>query len=162
MHASESKERFQDERNLGRSLKKLILDEYLITVRSHHYGLGEDDSTDLICQLRNRHGIKVDDILVASWLISVTITMYAEVELLAVQQQTFVNGGKEHKFPTSQLRYRNSKKPVVTPCIAGHYGRIAISAPPVCLDYLPFEGIFKVYKFGLVEIQKSHTLKYLG
>ena len=62
VYTSECKERLKHKRDLGRSLKKFILDEHLIVVRNHHDSLGEDDSTNLVGYYRNRIRIKVNDV----------------------------------------------------------------------------------------------------
>ena len=90
MNASERKERLELKRDLSGSRVKLILDKHLIIVRNHHNGLGENDSTDLVGYHRHRIGIEVDDVLMTSWFVSITIAVDAEVELLSAHHEAFI------------------------------------------------------------------------
>ena len=90
VHASEGKKRLQDESRLHRRLDEIIPYEHLIIVRNHENRLGEDDLTYLIGDLRLWISVKVNDVLVASRLVDVTIAVDAEVELPSVHEQTLV------------------------------------------------------------------------
>ena len=147
MHASECEERFQHEGSLFRGLDEMILDEYLIGVRSHKNSLAEQDFPYLVDNLRGWIGIEIDYVLMTSRFIDISVAVDAEIELLAAYDKTFVQGRQKDEIPPSKLIDRNCKKSMVTPGIASHDGCVAIGSCLVRHDDLSFERIFQVYQF---------------
>jgi hypothetical protein len=90
VNATESEERLEHEGNLGRSLMKLISDKHLVIIRHHGDGLREDNTSDLIGNLRYRVGVEVNDVLMAPRFIGITVAMDSEVELLAAENKALV------------------------------------------------------------------------
>ena len=89
-------------------------------------------------------------------IISVSIAMNAEVELFSSKDQTLIQRRKQHILSTAQLVHRDSEQSVVTPCIAGHDGRVAIRSSVVRRDDFTLKRILQIHKLGLVEFKKSH------
>jgi hypothetical protein len=120
MYASESQERLQSESNLGRCLKKFILDKNLIVVRNHHDSLCEQDATDLVSNDWHWRRVKVNDVLMSTRLVGVTIAMNTKVKLLTSKNKTFIQRRKQHILSASQLLNRDSEQSVITSCVASH------------------------------------------
>ena len=94
----------------------------------------------------------------ATRLVSVTIAVDAKVELLASKDNTFIQRRKKHILSATQLFHGNSEQSVITSCVAGHDGRVAICTQIVRSDDLTLERIHQVHKLGLVEFKKSHIV----
>jgi hypothetical protein len=62
----------------------------------------------------------------SAWLVSVTIAMNAEVELLTSKDKTFIQSRKQHILSSSQFLNRDSEQSVIASCVAGHDRRVAI------------------------------------
>ena len=89
-------------------------------------------------------------------IISVAVAVDTEVELLASEDQTFIQGGQQHILSATQLINRDCKQSVIASRIAGHDGRVAVRSCLIRSDDLTLERIFQVDKLGLVEFKKSH------
>ena len=91
-------------------------------------------------------------------IISVAVAVDSEVELLTSEDQTLIQRRKQHILSATQLINRDSEQSVITPCVAGHDRRVAISACLIRRDDLTLERILQVHKLGLVEFKKSHKI----
>lgn len=65
--------------------------------------------------------------------------MDAEIELLSVQDEALVQRGQEQVLLASESIHRHSKQTVITPCVASHYGSVAIRSGLVGADDLPLQ-----------------------
>ena len=77
--------------------------------------------------------------------------MDTEIELLAADHNTLVHRRKQHILPSSEIVDRHSQQSMIPSRIAGHQRGVAVRTCLVRKDNLPFQRIFQVYKFGLVE-----------
>jgi hypothetical protein len=77
--------------------------------------------------------------------------MNAKVELLAAENQTFIQRGKKNILSTTKPSYRNGEESVIASGIAGHDGRVAVRTRLIRSDDLTLERILQVYQLGLVE-----------
>ena len=63
-----------------------------------------------------------------SRFIDIPIAVDAQVELLTVEHQAFVQCGKQYILSFPETVHRNSEEPVIASCIAGHDRGVAIRA----------------------------------
>ena len=157
----ETQERLKLELYSGWSLTQFISYHDLILVGSQENLLCENDFADLIDNLRYRIGSKVDDILMASWLIDISIAVDSEIERLPSYEQRLVDRRQQHIHAASEIIYRDGKKTVITPCIACHDTCVADRTCLVREDNLPLQRIRQIHKLSLIEFQKSHVYKNL-
>ena len=90
MDVAESQEGLELEGGLGRGLDKLVADQDLVGVGYEQDALGENHLAHLVGDLRYGIGLEIDYVLVPARLIDVSIAVDAEVELLAVHNEAFV------------------------------------------------------------------------
>ena len=72
-------------------------------------------------------------------LIDVSVAVYAKIEFLASQFEAFVQRRQQQVDFSPESIHRHSQKAMVTPCVASHYGSVAISAGLVGQDNLPLQ-----------------------
>ena len=131
MKTPEAQEGLEQDPDLAGSLAEFVADEHLVLVRSQDDGLGEDDFTDLINNLRDRIGLEIHDVLMAAGLIDVPVAVNPEIELLATYDQTFVQGGEQQILVATETVNRNGQQPVVTAGVARDNRRVAAGTRPV-------------------------------
>ena len=91
MNAPESKEWFQQERQLSRRFFQFITNHDLVLVRDKHDTFRKFHFSYLVIDDRDRICLEINNILMAARLIDVTVAMNAQVELLSVHDQTFIH-----------------------------------------------------------------------
>ena len=139
MDVAEGEERFQAHGRLGRALEQFILDEELVFVRMQQQGLAENDVSDLVGDRRDGIRTEIHHVLVPPGLVDVAIAMYAEVELLAVHDEGFVDCGEQQILVSSEAVQRDGQQPVIATGIAGDYAGVAVGTRLVYTDDLPLE-----------------------
>jgi hypothetical protein len=94
-------------------------------------------------------------------IISVTIAMDSEVELLTPEDKALVKSRKQHILSSAEFLYRNSEQSVIASRITCHDGRVAVRTGLICNQKLTLERVLQVHEFGLVKFQKSHKNIFL-
>jgi hypothetical protein len=118
MDVPESEKRFQLQRSLRRGRHQFELDQDLIVVGSQYYAFRKNYSADLVRYHRYGVRIEIDYVLVPPGFIYVPIAMNAQIELLAIYEQTLVKGRKKQIFLSAEIVDRDGKQTVIPPCIA--------------------------------------------
>ena len=156
MNTPERQKRLEAETQLCRRFRHLIAKHHLILVRNEENAFRELNLAHPVCDYRHGIGREIHDVLMSSRFIDVPVAVDAEIEDLAIYLKALIHGGEKHILASSEIVHRNAQKAVITPCVAGYNGSVAVSARLVRADNLPLERIRQVHEFGLVEFQKCH------
>ena len=132
--------------------------EHLVTVRRQDESLAEEDVSHLAGDLRDGVRAEVHHVLVAARFIGIPVTVDAQVELLAVHDQGFVQVGKEQELVAAETVQRDREQAVVTARVAGDDGRVAVGSRLVGAQDLTLERVGQVDQFRLVEFQECHIV----
>ena len=151
MDVAESQERLERQLDGRRRLQQLVLDEQLVSVMGEEKTLAQQHLPHLIGDLRDAVGVEVHNVLVSSGFIGLAIAVNAEVELLAVHGEAFVQRGKEHEPVATETVERHGEEAVVAPGVASQNRSVAIRPRLVRADDLPLQRISQVHKLRLVE-----------
>ncbi len=157
---AERQERTQLQRHRRRTLQQLVFHEDLVAVLRQHNALAKEDFSHLVGDLRHRVRTEIHHILMAARLVHIAVAMDAEVELLAIHDQGFVHIRQQQETVPAETVQRDCQQAVVAAGVARDDGRVAIGAGLVRAQDLPLERIGQIDQLGLVELQKSHIIRF--
>ncbi len=135
----ERKERSEQQLHLPRSVDQLETDHDLVGIRDEKDALGENYLTHPVGDFRHRVSLEIDDVLVTARLIDTPVAMDAKVELLPVKDEALIQRGQKQVLLASESINRHSQQTVVAPCVASHYGSVAVGSGLVGTDDLPLQ-----------------------
>ncbi len=139
MDVTESQERGQKQPYLSRSVNQVETYHDLIGIRHEQYAFREHNLPDLIGDFRDRVSLEIDDVLVAARLIDITVAVDTQIELFSIKDETFIQRGQEQVRPASESVNRHCQQAMIAPCVASHYGSVAVGARLVGTDDLPLQ-----------------------